>query len=112
MGLSGFTLTGFLKMNDYDYEDSEKESDKDDSSDMESEQALLPKSIFPHDPKPGKKCTFEVVSVNGDEIAVKYSSSKGDDDDKKDDDDDDDTVSVAAKDEDEDPFASYDGEDA
>lgn len=49
----------------------EQESDK-----PGTETTLVPASIFPEPPEPGKTCTFKVVAVHDGEVEVEYSKSK------------------------------------
>lgn len=43
-----------------------------DSNAPETETTLVPKSIFPEEPEPGKVCEFEVVHVYEKEVELKY----------------------------------------
>jgi hypothetical protein len=53
---------------------SEMEQNKsgDRADEMEDQSTLVPKSMFPEEPEPGKKCTFEVVHVYEDEVEIRY----------------------------------------
>jgi hypothetical protein len=39
--------------------------------------ALLPKSIFPHEPEVGDVCQFRVEAIHDEEISVAYEDEKG-----------------------------------
>lgn len=49
-----------------------KQSKKDDLA----QTALLPKSFFPHTPKPGEICKIRTLEVYEDEVSVEYVRSK------------------------------------
>lgn len=53
---------------------------KDQEDDSGSKTALLPKSLFGHDLKPGDKCDVEVTAVHEDDYEVKGCYGHDDDD--------------------------------
>lgn len=60
------------------YDDSSEEASptqQEDNTDA-GKTALVPKSLFSGELKPGDKFEFEVVTVRGDEVEVRYSGSE------------------------------------
>lgn len=50
--------------------------DRGESEEMPQESTLVPRSMFPHEPKPGDTCTFKVVRTHEDEVELQYSEAR------------------------------------